>query len=86
MFEERLRAQLPLAADRILHRVRETRGGTLYDPRFGVRGRGQGPYAASIEALFQTSARRLGLSTGCADAQTVTCASFNSRAPASPTG
>src|SRR3954464_3705680 len=31
VFEERLRAAMPLAADRILHRIRETRGGALYD-------------------------------------------------------
>jgi DNA repair photolyase len=61
VFEERLRAALPLAAERVLHRIRETRGGALYDPRFGVRGRGEGPYAAAIQALFETTARRLGL-------------------------
>jgi DNA repair photolyase len=63
VFEERLRAGLPLQADRILHRIRETRGGDLYDPRFGVRGRGEGPYAQAIKTLFQTTASRLGLQT-----------------------
>jgi DNA repair photolyase len=61
VFEERLRAAMPLAAERVLHRIRETRGGALYDPRFGVRGRGEGPYAVAIRALFETTARRLGL-------------------------
>ena len=61
VFEERLRAAMPLAAERVLHRIRETRGGALYDPRFGVRGRGEGPYAATIRALFEMTARRLGL-------------------------
>jgi len=61
VFEERLRVSMPLAADKILHRIRETRGGALNDPRFGVRGRGEGPYAATIRALFETTARRLGL-------------------------
>lgn len=61
VFEARLRAALPLRADRVLHRVRETRGGALYDARFGVRGRGEGPYAASIAALFRATAARLGL-------------------------
>src|SRR5581483_10799011 len=37
VFEERLRANLPLQAERVLHRIRETRGGQLYDARFGVR-------------------------------------------------
>jgi DNA repair photolyase len=61
VFEERLRAALPLAADRVLHRIQETRGGQLYDPRFGVRGRGEGSYAQTIRALFETTAIRLGL-------------------------
>jgi DNA repair photolyase len=63
VFSERLRANLPLSADRVLHRVRETRGGQLYDPRFGVRGRGEGAYAQTIEALFRATALRLGLRT-----------------------
>jgi DNA repair photolyase len=61
VFEQRLRARLPLVADRVLHRVRETRGGKLYDPRFGTRGSGEGLYARSIQALFEVTARKLGL-------------------------
>jgi len=63
VFEQRLRAGLPLQADRILHRIRETRGGDLYDPRFGSRGRGEGPYAQAITTLFQSTAAKLGLQT-----------------------
>lgn len=62
VFEERLRAALPLAADKVMHRVRETRGGDkLYDPRFAVRGRGEGVYAQMIAAMFDTAVKRLGL-------------------------
>jgi hypothetical protein len=62
VFEERVRAAFPLAADKILHRVRETRGGDkLYDPRFHVRGRGEGPYAQAIAAMFDATVKRLGL-------------------------
>ena len=64
VFEERLRAALPLTADRVLHRVRETRGGKLYDSRFGVRGRGEGTYAHAIHALFETTAARAGFKLG----------------------
>ena len=42
VFEERLRAALPLRAERVLRRVRETRGGNMYDARFGVRGARRG--------------------------------------------
>jgi DNA repair photolyase len=62
VFEQRLRASLPLQADRVLHRIRETRGGKLYDPRFEVRGRGEGDLSDSIQALFRGTAQRLGLS------------------------
>ena len=61
VFEARLRATLPGRAEKILGRVRETRGGKLYDSRFVVRGRGEGPYAEAIGALFWTTAKRLGL-------------------------
>ena len=64
VFEARVRAAMPDRADRILHRIRETRGGALYDARFGVRGRGEGAYAEAIEALFDATARRLGLDGG----------------------
>jgi DNA repair photolyase len=61
VFEERLREALPDRADRVLHRIRETRGGALYDARFGWRQRGEGPYAQAVAALFAAAARRAGL-------------------------
>ena len=60
VFEERLRASLPLRADRVLRRIRETRGGKLYDSRFGTRGSGEGPYADAIASLFDQTAQKLG--------------------------
>ncbi len=60
VFESRVRAALPLRAEKILHRVRETRDGKLYDARFGVRGRGEGPYAEAIAQVFEVTTRRLG--------------------------
>ena len=64
VFAERLRAALPLRAERVLRRIRETRGGKLYDARFGVRGTGEGPYAEAIALLFKKTAEQLGLATG----------------------
>lgn len=62
VFEERIRGAMPLAADKILHRIRETRGGEkLYDARFGTRGRGEGVYADMIKLMFDTTVTRLGL-------------------------
>ena len=62
VFEERIRGVMPLAADKILHRIRSTRGGEkLYDARFHTRGRGEGPYADTLAMMFDTTVRRLGL-------------------------
>ncbi len=61
VFEARLRAALPLRAEKVLARVREARGGALYDARFGLRGRGEGEYAAQTWALFEATCKKLGL-------------------------
>jgi DNA repair photolyase len=61
VFQERLRAALPLRAERVVRRIKETRGGKLYDSRFGTRGTGEGVYADTIAALFDRTAERLGL-------------------------
>jgi DNA repair photolyase len=65
VFTRRLREALPLRADKVIARVREARGGKLYDARFGARQRGEGRYAEAARALFEATARRLGLRTGC---------------------
>jgi DNA repair photolyase len=66
VFEERLRERLPLRAEKVLRRVREMRGGMLYDPRFGKRQTGEGPYAEAISRLFEQTCRRLGFETSVA--------------------
>jgi DNA repair photolyase len=61
LFESRLRAALPAeAAEKVLCRVREMRGGKLNDPRFFARMRGSGEYAHTLERVFHATARRLG--------------------------
>ena len=69
VFEERLRQALPLRADKVMRRIRDTRGGALYDPRFGKRGVGEGPYADALTTLFDATVRRLGLNEGWKDAR-----------------
>ncbi len=56
-----LEAHYPDRAARVLGRIRECRGGRLSDSRFGLRQRGEGPYAAQIAALFDVAARKHGL-------------------------
>ncbi len=64
LFEQWLREHYPLKANRILARIRDSHGGLNYDPRFGQRMRGSGPYADLIAARFHTACRRLGLESG----------------------
>ena len=40
--------------------IRETRGGNLYEAKFGERMRGQGPYAELLANRFRVASRRLG--------------------------
>lgn len=61
MFETWLEQHVPLKRDKVLNRVREMRGGKLYDARFSVRGRGEGPWAEQIRSLFRVTRARLGL-------------------------
>jgi len=56
-----LRRERPMRAARVEAAVREMRGGELYDPSFGARGKGQGPRAEQIRAMFQMFTSRFGL-------------------------
>ncbi len=56
-----LETTLPLKKDRVVARIRELRGGKLYDASFSQRMRGQGIFAEQIKQLFEVSARRAGL-------------------------
>jgi len=61
VFAERLQAGFPLAAEKVLRRTREMRGGKLYDSRFGARMSGEGQMFRAVELLFQQTCARLGL-------------------------
>jgi DNA repair photolyase len=61
LFEAWLAEHFPDRKDKVLNRVRELRGGELYDPRFGSRMKGEGLFAEQIRATFQTFKRRYGL-------------------------
>ncbi len=56
-----LDAHAPSKKDRVVARLRELRGGKLYDATFGARMRGEGIFAEQIKQLFAVSARRAGL-------------------------
>ena len=60
VFIRRLRAAMPMRADRVLNRLRDIHGGKLTDSRFGYRMRGEGAYWDTIGELFAISKRRYG--------------------------
>jgi len=61
VFLEWLDLHEPGKKERVLSRIRELRGGKLYDASFGVRMRGEGIFAEQIAQMFTVAARRAGL-------------------------
>jgi DNA repair photolyase len=61
VFEARLREALPLRAEHVLSRIRDTRSGHVNDTRWHDRMRGEGPYADAIVNMIEATARRVGL-------------------------
>jgi DNA repair photolyase len=61
LFEQWLRQHYPERCDKVLSRLRDMRGGAIYDPRFGSRMRGEGVLAEQIAHLFALGCRRAGI-------------------------
>jgi DNA repair photolyase len=61
LFRAWLEQHLPLRAAHVMSLVQQARGGRDNDPRFGMRMRGEGPWAQMLRARFQLTCRRLGL-------------------------
>ena len=61
LFERWLEEHFPDRKEKVLNRIRDLRGGKLYDPQWGIRGRGQGIFAEQIGAIFDVTTRKLGL-------------------------
>jgi len=53
LFESWLEQHYPERKQKVLERIRAMRGGSLNDPRFGTRMRGEGIFAEQIEAMFR---------------------------------
>lgn len=60
LFEQWLERHVPGHKEKVLGRLRELRGGKLYDSKWGTRMSGEGPLAQQIGALFQVAKRRAG--------------------------
>jgi len=70
LFTEWLKANCPDRASRVLSLMRSTRGGKLYDAKWGERMRGDGPYAWMIGRRFELAANRLGLNKSSVELRT----------------
>lgn len=64
IFSEWLSRHVPERREKVLNRLRELRGGKLYDARYAVRGKGEGPWARQLSDLFRVTRDRLGLNRG----------------------
>ena len=60
LFERWLEEHFPDRKDKVLNRVRDLRGGKLYDSKWGLRGKGEGIFAEQIAALFDVACRKHG--------------------------
>jgi DNA repair photolyase len=83
LFEQWLEMHFPQRKEKVLHRIREIRGGKLNDPSFGSRMRGEGEYAEQIRALFHVACRKAGLNEQAIELST---ASFRRPSPGGQLG
>ena len=61
LFEQWLSEHFPDRKEKVLNRVRDLRGGKLYDSKWGIRGKGTGVFADQIASIFDVTTRKLGL-------------------------
>ncbi|MGA9335174.1 MAG: radical SAM protein, partial [Rudaea sp.] len=62
LVREWLQLHFPERAEHVMSLVRQMRGGSDYDARFGKRMRGEGEFAELIRQRFSVAARRHGFS------------------------
>lgn len=60
VWREWLQLHYPQRAAHVMSLIRQMRGGKDYDSRYGVRGRGEGPFADLLEARFRKAKQRIG--------------------------
>jgi len=74
LFEQWLHDHYPQRATHVLSLIRQSRGGDLYDSRFGARMRGEGVFADLLAQRFAKATRGLGLNQR--EAHALDCTSF----------
>ena len=61
LFQSWLEEHYPTRKQKVLNRIRDVRGGQLYNSQFGKRMHGEGVYAEHIEQMFMSARARYGL-------------------------
>lgn len=61
VFLHALREKFPTHYDKVVHHIQESRGGRMYDPRFGRRMSGTGKNWEAVEELYEIWCKKLGL-------------------------
>jgi DNA repair photolyase len=61
LFDNWLLANYPEKHDKVISKIRQIRGGKLYDADFGQRMTGQGIYSEQIGSLFKMTKRKAGI-------------------------
>ena len=61
LFSDWLERHFPERKEKVLNRLRDIRGGVLYDSRWGARMRGDGPFTEQVRQVFDVTCRRAGL-------------------------
>jgi len=61
LFEKWLERHFPDRKEKVLNRIKATRGGKLYEYRFHERMRGQGIFAEQINQMFKVACRKAGI-------------------------
>lgn len=64
IFEEWLKINVPLEAEKVMKRIGMVRSGKKNDPEFGSRMRGEGAYADYIKQTFKIHAKKYGMNQG----------------------
>ncbi len=82
IFRDWLAQRFPERAEHVMSLIRQMHGGKDYDPTFGKRGRGEGPFAQLLQRRFALAYARLGFSR----LPPLRCDLFRPPAPPSPQG
>jgi DNA repair photolyase len=83
IFADWIARAYPDRAGRVLNRVREMRGGELYDSTWHRRMRGDGVYAEHLRTLFEAASRKHGFDTA-RDRYELSTSAFRRPAPPPP--